>query len=75
MNLKDILVHVDNRASCASRLQMASLLASRQQASLTGLYLLVHPYDVPEILATPVVAGSDVYMQWVRDEVARAAES
>ncbi len=30
----------------------------------------LHLYDLPEILATPVVAGSDVYLQWVKDEVA-----
>jgi periplasmic divalent cation tolerance protein len=30
----------------------------------------LHLYDLPEILATPVVAGSDVYVQWVKDEVA-----
>jgi periplasmic divalent cation tolerance protein len=25
----------------------------------------VHTYDVPEILATPVVAGSREYLEWV----------
>lgn len=48
MNLKDILVHVDNRHSCASRLEVAVRLAAQQRASLTGLYVLVHPHDVPE---------------------------
>lgn len=48
MNLKDILVHVDNRSSCASRLEVAGKLAAQQRASLTGLYVLVHPYDVPD---------------------------
>jgi periplasmic divalent cation tolerance protein len=27
-----------------------------------------HPYDVPEILALPVCAGSTDYMNWVLDE-------
>ncbi len=48
MNLKDILVHVDNRSSCSSRLEVAGRLASQQKSSLTGLYVLVHPYDVPD---------------------------
>lgn len=26
----------------------------------------LHPYDVPEVLALPVVAGSDPYLDWVR---------
>ena len=29
----------------------------------------LHLYDLPEILATPVVAGSEVYVRWVKDEV------
>ena len=29
----------------------------------------VHPYDVPEVLALPVVGGEERYMSWVRDEV------
>lgn len=27
-----------------------------------------HSYDVPEILATPVFAGHEPYIRWVRDE-------
>ncbi len=28
----------------------------------------MHPYDVPEIIFTPVVAGNEPYLQWVKDE-------
>jgi nucleotide-binding universal stress UspA family protein len=44
MNLKDILVHIDNRSTCPSRLDAAILLAKRQDARLTGLYVIPHPY-------------------------------
>ncbi|WP_076593052.1 divalent-cation tolerance protein CutA [Herminiimonas arsenitoxidans] len=27
-----------------------------------------HPYDVPEIIAVPVVEGLSVYLDWVRQE-------
>jgi len=30
-----------------------------------------HNYEVPEILATPVVAGHADYLQWLRGELAR----
>lgn len=30
----------------------------------------IHPYQVPEIVATPIVAGSADYLDWVRDEIA-----
>jgi len=28
----------------------------------------VHPYEVPEILATPVVAGHQPYLDWIEKE-------
>ncbi|KAB7851268.1 divalent-cation tolerance protein CutA [Streptomyces mobaraensis] len=27
-----------------------------------------HPYDVPEVIATPITAGSDAYLTWLRAE-------
>jgi nucleotide-binding universal stress UspA family protein len=44
MNLKDILVHIDNRPTCQSRLKVAIDLARRQEARITGLYVIPHPY-------------------------------
>ena len=40
----------------------------------------LHPYDVPELLVHEVAAGSEPYMEWVRDEcgpahAARPAEA
>jgi periplasmic divalent cation tolerance protein len=29
----------------------------------------LHPYQVPEILATPVIAGSQRYMDWLAQQV------
>ena len=34
----------------------------------------IHPYEVPEILAVPVVAGSASYLAWLEGEVAENAE-
>lgn len=44
MNFKDILVHIDNRPTCAARLNLSIQLAKQQQARLTGLYVIPHPY-------------------------------
>jgi periplasmic divalent cation tolerance protein len=30
----------------------------------------VHPYDVPEILALPVLRGNASYLRWIRNETA-----
>ncbi len=34
----------------------------------------LHPYEVPEILAVPVVAGSASYLQWLADELEPPSE-
>lgn len=42
--------------------------ADRYEAIAAALAKL-HPYDVPEILATPVVAGSEKYLRWIDETV------
>uniref|UniRef100_A0A832GZS5 Divalent-cation tolerance protein CutA n=1 Tax=Oscillatoriales cyanobacterium SpSt-402 TaxID=2282168 RepID=A0A832GZS5_9CYAN len=29
----------------------------------------IHPYEVPEIIAVPILAGSPPYLQWIEDSV------
>jgi periplasmic divalent cation tolerance protein len=29
----------------------------------------IHPYEVPELIATPIVAGSTAYLSWLEDSV------
>ena len=29
----------------------------------------IHPYDVPEIIALPIVGGSDDYLSWLGDQL------
>ncbi len=43
MALKDILVHLDHRPSCAARLDLAVWLAQRHGARLTGLFAQTDP--------------------------------
>lgn len=31
----------------------------------------LHSYEVPEVIALPVVAGSEPYLRWVREETSR----
>jgi len=38
-------------------------------AALRERVVALHPYDVPEVVALPVVGGSDAYLDWVREEV------
>ena len=44
MNLKDLLVHIDDRPTCASRLEVAVGLARQHGARLTGIYVIPRPH-------------------------------
>ncbi len=37
-------------------------------ASLSDQIKAIHPYDVPELVALPVIDGLPAYLNWVRDE-------
>jgi nucleotide-binding universal stress UspA family protein len=43
MGLKDVLVHVDNDPACGSRIDVATALAARHDAHLTGLHCMGWP--------------------------------
>src|SRR5579863_6440110 len=40
--------------------------------ALTAAFEDLHPYKVPEMLALPVVAGSDKYLGWIDKETSLA---
>jgi periplasmic divalent cation tolerance protein len=46
------------------------LAKTRQEhyAALEAAVTAAHPYAVPEIIATAIVAGSEAYLRWLRDE-------
>jgi len=48
-------------------LVMLKLPADRYQDLVTFLTER-HSYDEPEIVATPIVAGSETYLSWMREE-------
>jgi len=47
---------------------------SRQAVDLIERAKELHSYDVPELLALPVIAGDGEYAQWVADETTAARE-
>ena len=42
-------------------------------ADLEASLKAVHPYEVPEIVAVPVVKGSVVYLRWIEEETKKGA--
>lgn len=42
-----------------------------QFSALSALIGELHSYEVPEIIALPIVAGSPSYLQWIEEQVMR----
>jgi periplasmic divalent cation tolerance protein len=53
-----------------------SLLIIKTRASLLneiiGLVKSVHSYEVPEIIALPIIGGNEDYLKWIDDEVSHS---
>lgn len=58
-----------NIERCEEWLCTAKTTADRFPA-IEQLVAALHPYDVPELIATPIVGGSAAYLEWLRSEVA-----
>ncbi|MEM6329696.1 MAG: divalent-cation tolerance protein CutA [Planctomycetota bacterium] len=41
-------------------------------AAIESLIAELHPYDVPELIATPIVAAGRAYLDWLRGELGEA---
>jgi periplasmic divalent cation tolerance protein len=49
---------------------MCVIKTSRAQRSAIHQTLAeIHPYEVPEILATPIVDGSEAYLKWLSEQL------
>jgi periplasmic divalent cation tolerance protein len=40
-----------------------------QMTAIQTLLNEIHPYDVPEIIATPIVDGSPAYLKWLDEQL------
>jgi periplasmic divalent cation tolerance protein len=52
----------------ATEWQVLSKTAGDRYAALEAHLREVHPYDEPEIVATEIVAGSEGYLRWLREQ-------
>jgi periplasmic divalent cation tolerance protein len=55
----------------ATEITLLIKTTSQQVDSLQRAIVKLHPYDVPEIIATPIVAGYAPYLQWIATETAK----
>lgn len=43
--------------------------SSERYAAVEAAIRELHSYECPEVIATPIVAGSDAYLAWLREQV------
>jgi periplasmic divalent cation tolerance protein len=40
-----------------------------QLDAIRAVFRELHPYEVPEMIATPIVEGSEAYLQWLEEQL------
>lgn len=53
----------------ADEVLLVAKTSSSASAALRDRLVALHPYDVPEVLALDVAAGSPAYLSWILDSV------
>jgi len=51
-------------------IQLVIKTTQQQWATLAARIQALHPYELPELIAVPVCAGSQSYLEWVRQNAA-----
>jgi periplasmic divalent cation tolerance protein len=51
--------------------ELLLLIKTRRQAveQLSDAIRALHPYELPEVIAVPIVAGLNPYLQWIENNV------
>jgi len=49
---------------------MCTVKTTRAQLdAIKTLFREIHPYEVPEVIATPIVGGGEAYLKWLEQQV------
>jgi periplasmic divalent cation tolerance protein len=59
------------RVEQANEVTLVVKTSREAYSALEQRLVAIHPYEVPEIVAMPAVAGLPAYLDWVRQEVQR----
>lgn len=60
--------HWQGRIDQAAEVMMIIKTKTDRLKELTNFVQMHHSYDVPEIIALPVIGGSDEYLSWINAE-------
>ena len=63
------IYHWQGAVAEASEWRCEAKTSRAKFAAVAQLIAELHPYDVPEIIATPVAAAADSYLHWMAEEI------
>lgn len=63
------IFHWDDSLQTEDEIMIQAKTLSGQLPEIERLVTELHEYEVPEIIATPVIWGQQAYLDWVREEV------
>lgn len=69
------LYHWGGKTETATEIPIMIKSTARSYKAVESLLLEMHPYELPEILAIPVVTGLPAYLDWIAAGADRSAES
>ncbi len=58
----------NGRVEKAEELNLTVKTVNGKYRDVEELILSIHPYDVPEIVAVPILEGFGPYLEWIRQE-------
>lgn len=62
----------DGRLQDQAEILLIIKTTAARLAELQARLAALHPYELPELVALPVVGGNEPYLQWVRNGVSRS---
>lgn len=57
-----------NKTECEPEVLVLYKTQVTRLTELTNRVRTLHSYEVPEVIALPIIGGSDEYLQWIDDE-------
>jgi periplasmic divalent cation tolerance protein len=58
----------EGRNESASEVPVLIKTLAKHYAQLEQLIRAVHPYELPEIIAVPIISGLPAYLKWIAEE-------
>ncbi|GGP88510.1 divalent-cation tolerance protein CutA [Shewanella ulleungensis] len=57
----------DNEICQSQEVPLQIKCMAEQYNAIEQLVIHMHPYEVPEFIATPIIGGFGPYLQWIKD--------